>query len=287
MAGEWGAALLTAGAVGSASAGIWVAWQFGAQAQRTRRRVARERVRVTGREDRLLGLMPGMLGGVLLFLLTLVMTDQTPLAVMVGLGGLMIPGWLQEWRETRRLVLLSEQLNQAIGMITTSLRRGTPLEAAIVEAAETMKFPLGPVLRNLADATVLGVTLGQSVEQVKSLPAVTGSTDFQVFATEMVICHERGANVVQAFEALRTVIAARRRYRRQVQEHMGQHLIQALVIAAVGALVLLAFSQMTPEGLGPLLESAIGQLILAISVLGNTFLVRWTHLSLLRQTRRI
>jgi Flp pilus assembly protein TadB len=291
MTGAWGAAVLAGGAVGSATAGAWVLWKLAPTAQRVKRRVGHEQVRVplSGRvsPERLYRMLWAGGGAAGLYLLVMLLGHKAGLAFVVALGGFMIPGWVQEWQETRQLLQLSEQLGRAMGMVGTSLRRGTPLEVALAEAALALQAPLGPVLRNMADATVLGVTLDQSVEQVRALPAVTASPDFQVFATEMVICHQRGANVVQAFEALRTVLTARRKYREQVRENMGQHLLQSLVIAGIGLFVLMAYSAMTPYGLGPLLESIVGQLILAASVLGNVFLIRLTHLSLLRQTRRV
>lgn len=290
MASEWSAALLAAGAVGSATTGVWVLVKIAPNAQRIKRRVNHERVRVPiAREttDRMATLLPALAGGVLMYFFTQLMTGKAGLSFFVAMGSFMIPTWIREWRETRRLTVLADQLGRVMGMVSTGLRRGTPLEAALSESAMTIPFPLGPVLRNMADATVLGVTLSQAVEQSRQHPAVRGSTDFQVFATEMVVCHERGANVVQAFEALRAVLAARRKYREQVREHMGQHLIQSLVISGVGLGVLLAYSQMTPDGLGPLLESVIGQMILAGCILANVFLIRLTHLTMLRQTRRV
>jgi Flp pilus assembly protein TadB len=291
MTGAWGAALLAGGAVGSATAGAWVLWKLAPSAQRVKRRVGHEQVRVPlSRQispEKLFRIIWAGGGAVGLYLLVTLLTHKAGLAFVVALGGFMIPGWVQEWQETKHLILLSDQLGRVMGMVGTSLRRGTPLEVALAEAALALPAPLGPTLRNMADATVLGVTLSQSVEQVRTLPAVAASPDFQVFATEMVICHQRGANVVQAFEALRTVLAARRKYREQVRENMGQHLLQSLVIASIGLFVLLAYAAMTPDGLGPLLESIVGQMMLAASVLGNMFLIRWTHLSLLKQTRRV
>jgi Flp pilus assembly protein TadB len=231
--------------------------------------------------------MPAAAGAVLTWFLVQYLTGRGLFAVCLGLGIFLVPAWLQEWRETSRLLRLSEQLGRVMGMIGVALRRGTPLEAAIAEGAVAVTTPLGPILKNLADATILGVTLSQAIEQLRIHPTVRGSTDFQVFATEMVICHERGANVVQAFEALRAVLNARRRYRNQVKEQMGQHLIQSLVIAAVGAFVLLAYATMTEQGLDPLLDAAVGQLLLAVSILGNLALIRMTHLSLLRQVRKV
>lgn len=291
MAGEFGTAVLAAGAVGSAGAGVWVLWRMAPAAQRIKRRAGRERIRLrwSGREgmEQLTGFLPALAAALGLYVIVLFLSHRSGLAFAVALGGFMLPTWLNEWRETRRLVQLSDQLGRVMAMVAVSLRRGTPLEGALAEAANSVPEPLGPVLRNLADATVLGVTLSQAAEQVRTLPAVAGSTDFQVFATEMVICHERGANVVQAFEALRQVLAARRKYRDQVQEHMAQHLLQSVVIAAIGLGVLLVYSQMTPDGLGPLMESVTGQLLLAAAVLGNLFLIRLSHLSMLRQMRKV
>lgn len=292
MISEWAVSMMAAGAVGSAGAGLWFLRQMAPTAQRIRRRVGHERVSIPTAggalsTEQIFSLAFAGGTAVLLYVLVIGMAGRPSLAFAVALGGFMVPGWVREWRETRRLVELGDQLGRVMGMISTSLRRGTPLEVAIAEAASALPAPLGPALRNLADATVMGVTLSQAVEQVRTLPAVSGSADFNVFATEMVVCHQRGANVIQAFEALRNVLAARRKYREQVREHMGQHLIQSLVIGGLGLGVLLIYATMSPHGLEPLLESVVGQLILAASVLGNMFLIRLTHLSLLRQTRRV
>lgn len=292
MAGEWTGALLVSGAFMSATAGGWVLWKLGPTAHRTRRRVAHERVAVSAtvgkkRTEQLQFLMLAGGGAVLLYLMVSILTHRVGLAFGVALGGFMLPAWVKEWNHTRRMVDLSEQLGRAMAMISTSLRRGTPLEGAIAEAASGLGDPLGPALRSLVDAISMGVTLGQAVEQVRQMPGVAGSADFQVFATEMVVCHERGANVVQAFEALRHVLSSRRKYRAQVKEHMGQHLLQTMVIAGVGFFVLAAYSLMTEWGLEPLLESVVGQFLLAFAILGNTFLIRVTHLTMLRQLQKV
>lgn len=291
MASEWTGAILGAGAVLSTAAGVWVLRLAPLAAQQARRLVAHERVRLAVPGLHRGGAMQGwawaVLAAVALFAVTSFLGHRGGLAVFVALGGLMVPGWVREWLETRRLVQLSEQLVRVMGMVATSLKRGTPLEAALAEASTGLPDPLGPVLRNLAQATTMGVTLAQAVEQLRTLPAVTGSADFQVFATEMVVCHERGANIVQAFDALRTVLAARRKYREQVKENMGQHLLQSMVITGVGLFVLGLYSFMAEGGLEPLLSSIIGQLILAASLLGNAFLLRMTHLSMLRQVRKV
>lgn len=292
MASEWGGALFAAGAVASTMGGVYALWKGGSAATRQRRKVAHERVALSatlGRQktEQMLSFLAAAGAGLALVIVTNAFTGRIGLSIAVGLGGLMVPTWVREWRDTRRIIQLSEQLGRVMSMIGTSLRRGTPLEGAIAEAAASLSEPLGPALRGLADSTSMGVTLSQSIEQIRNLPSVKGSPDFQVFATEMVVCHERGANVVKAFEALGQVLDSRRRYRDQVRENMGQHLVQSLVITAVGFFVLGAYAFLTEDGLGPLLESFVGQALLAVAILGNMFLLRLTHLSMLRQTRKV
>jgi Flp pilus assembly protein TadB len=293
MGAEWGAAVLAAGAVTSTAAGVWaIAWRA-PMAQKLKRRANHEQLSLAlliGQERirRLVRLVPGIGGALLLFFgMTLYSPGLPVLAATLALGGFLIPPWVGEWRETQRLMNLSEQLGRVMTMVSTALRRGMPLEVALAEAAQMVPYPLGPALRHLTEATKMGVTLAQAVEQVRGHAAVQGSKDFQVFATEMVICHERGANVIQAFDALRQVLEARRRYRNQVREQMGQHLMQAIVISGIGLGVLAFYGAATDDGLGPLLERLWGQLLLGMSIVGNLFLVRTTHLSLLRQTRKV
>lgn len=290
MATEWSIAVMAASSIGSLGAGVLVLKKMAGSAQRIRRRVGHEQVRIPiGRMtlDQFMGGAITLGVAVGMFVITSAWTHKTALSLAVALGGFMMPGWIREWRETKRLVSVGDQLGRVMAMVSTSLRRGTPLEVSIAEAAAAMPAPLGPVLQNLADATVMGVTLSQAIEQIRTLPAVAGSSDFNVFATEVVVCHVRGANVILAFEALQNVLTARRKYRQQVQEHMGQHLIQSLVIGFIGLGVLFVFSLMSETGLQPLLESVIGQMILAASLLGNMFLIRLTHLSLLSQIRKV
>lgn len=291
MLSEGAVAVLAAGAVASLGAGLLLLKTLSQSAQQIRRRIGHERVKVpmagAVTADQAMGMAITLGVAALLYLLSSVLTHRSALSLAVAFGGFLVPGWVRQWRETKRLVLLSEQLGRVMAMVSTSLRRGTPLEVAITEAARSMPTPLGPVLRHLSDATVMGVTLSQAIEQARTLPAVAGSSDFNVFATEMVVCHVRGANVIQAFESLRNVLAARRKYREQVREHMGQHLLQSLVIGGLGFGVLSLYALMAPEGIQPLMESVIGQMLLAASVLGNIFLIRVTHLSLLSQTRRV
>jgi len=293
MATELRAAILVSAVVGSAAIGVWNLWSTGASAAKIKRQVTHERVQVSlmkGSESirRLISLFPASAAALAVFYGSRALVQEGfLLSVMMSGIGFMLPGWLREWRETRRLLLLGDQLGQMMGMVSTSLRRGTHLEPAIAEAARPITYPLGPVIKQLTDATSMGVTLAQAISRVKSLPEVGGSADFQVFASQLIICHERGVNVIQAFDSLRTVLTSRRRYRSLVREQMAQHLVQTVVISALGLLMLVYYGGSTDDGLAPLMDVWWGQVVLGASIVGNVSLIRWTHMSVLQQVRKV
>lgn len=288
------AGVLAAGSVLLLSTGLW-RWRAGAmESWLERRRVMRERTRPAASPGRAMQrlrlaitVVLALLGGALLFGVLFVLSRSLAVGLTGALGGFLIPGWWMERQRTREMVRISEQLDHAMGILATALRRGTPLEVAFSQAATTVGAPLGEVLGYVGAAAGLGVTFGQALAGVRQQPAVAGVADFQVFLTQVAISHERGANILHTFETLRQTLAARRQYRAAVAEQMGQHLIQSLTITGVGMLVLIAYASMTPEGLRPLVGTGVGKFLLLTSVVGNLGMLRLTHISLLRQLRRI
>lgn len=234
-----------------------------------------------------LGLVAAGAGGAaLLYAVVLAVAGSPGLAAGAALGGLLFPPWVAEWQRTRNAALVSDQLDAAMAVMAAQLRSGSPVEVAAQRAAEVVGQPLRGVLLDVARETALGRRFADALEEVRQRPEVAGSTDFQVFVTQLCVAQERGANVLPAFESLRAALAERRRYRQVVAEQLGEHVMQTATIAGIGLLVLAAFAWLSPQGLGPLVGTPVGQVVLLGSVLGNTALIRTAHLSMLRQMRR-
>lgn len=283
-----GAVMLLAVALRRLATSVTVAWL-------NQRRVVRETAappgpvppEVAARRTRLAAtLAAAASGAALLYAVMLVLSGSPGLAAGAALGGLLFPTWVSEWLQTRQAVQISEQLDAAMAVMAAQLQAGAPVEVAMWRAAEVAREPLREVLMEVAREANLGKRFGEALEHVRRHPAVAESVDFQVFVTQLAVAQERGAPLVPAFAALRAALAERRRYRQSVAEQMGENLLQTVTIAGIGAAVLLAFAWLSPEGLRPLVESRVGQIVLLVSVLGNASLIRWSHVGMLRQTRR-
>lgn len=225
--------------------------------------------------------------GILFFSAIHFLSNNLALSLVASFGAFLVPSWAIEVQQTRQMIKVSEQLDQAMGLLSAALRRNTPLEIAIAQAADACGNPLKGVLEQVVAATGVGLSFDQAILASREHPAVAENPDYQVFATQAAISHNRGANVLETFEALRNAIAARRRYRAAVQEAEGVNIFQSVLIFGIGFVVLFAYAAMTPEGLAPLMRHTAGQITLLVSILGNVIMLRTQHIAMLRRLRKV
>lgn len=227
-------------------------------------------------------------GGLALYLLLYFFSGSVTFSVAGFIGAFLLPGWVSEIQRTRLMIRVSEQLDQAMGLLVAQLRQGVALESAFAQVAQTIDEPLGVVFDQVVAATNVGLTFDQAVSGTRNHPYVVENPDYQVFVTQAIITQEHGGgNIMESFAALRDAIAARRKYRGAVQEADGQNLMESVMMFAIGLLVMVIYALMSPEGLTPLLKSPLGQVILLVSILGNILVLRKTHVGMLRRLRRV
>lgn len=227
-------------------------------------------------------------GGLALYGLLYFFSGSVAFSVAGFIGAFLVPGWVSEFQRTRLMIKVSEQLDQAMGLLVSQLRQGVSLETGFARVAQVIDEPLGVVFDQVVAATNVGLTFDQAVSATRTHPYVAENPDYQTFATQAIITQERGGgNVMESFTALRDAIAARRKYRGAVQEADGQNLLESVFMFAVGLVVMAIYALLSPRGLKPLLDSTLGQVILLVSILGNIFVLRRTHIAMLRRLRKV
>lgn len=226
-------------------------------------------------------------GAVIMYLLFYILTGDTFFSVAGLIGGFLLPGWVAEIQATRLMIRISEQLDQAMGMVAAQLRQNTALEVAFAQAASSIGDPLASVFEQVVSATEVGLTFDQAVAGTRDHPAVANHPDYQVFVTQTVIAQMHGANITESFESLRNAISARRKYRNAVSQAATESLVQTAMMFALGLAVLGVVATTTEQGLKPLLDSLLGRLILVASILGNTLILRQTHIGMLKRLRQV
>lgn len=205
-------------------------------------------------------LMYTVLGGVLLFLLTA--TPSPVFGALLWLAMLPLPKLVVEilWRARRKRI--DQQLPGTIAAMSNSIRAGLTLVQALQRLAETAPDPIRSEFRIMANQYAYGSDLDTVIRAAKgrlNLP------NFNLFASALLLNREMGGDVSDTLTRISMSLDRLRQMKMTVEAHTseGRTNIKVLLIAPV--LMLLLMSTMDPEGVGLLLTTSQGYVVLLIA----------------------
>lgn len=131
-------------------------------------------------------------------------------ALLIGFGGVYY--WIG-MQAQKRQARLEEQLPDAIELMVRSLRVGHPLIAAISTVAKELPDPLGSEFGVIADESVYGKNL---VDSLKQFADRVDNQDLRFLAIAVSIQQTSGGNLAEILDGLSKVIRARFKLYRRV-----------------------------------------------------------------------
>lgn len=180
--------------------------------------------------------------------------------VLVGLGWLLLCPILLNFVAVRRVAkeeaLFEQQLADALGLATRSLRAGHPLMSAFQVIVEEMEPPVSSVFAEIVQSQQLGTSLEEAIVRTA---AKSNSEDMKLFAASTVIQLRSGGNLADMMERLVAVIRDRMRLQRRVrvltaQTQFSKRILIAMPFVLVGILMILK-----PDYLDPMVSTDIGK----------------------------
>jgi tight adherence protein B len=160
----------------------------------------------------------------------------------------------------KRADKFTEQLPDALTMISRSLRAGHSITSAIELVGKETDQPLGELFRTAFEQQNLGLriadTLTNMTERVKSI-------DLRFFVVAIVINTEVGGNLAEILDRLAETIRQRLTIRRQVRVYTAQGRMSGYLLAAlpIVAFIMMHFV-MIPGYEDPLIKESTGRYIL-------------------------
>jgi tight adherence protein B len=160
----------------------------------------------------------------------------------------------------KRADKFTEQLPDALTMISRSLRAGHSITSAIELVGKETDQPLGELFRTAFEQQNLGLriadTLTNMTERVKSI-------DLRFFVVAIVINTEVGGNLAEILDRLADTIRQRLTIRRQVRVYTAQGRMSGYLLAALPiiAFIMMHFV-MIPGYEDPLIKETQGRYIL-------------------------
>lgn len=225
-------------------------------AQRVERLIGQADVHVTVAQ--VLGWSAGLAGTGLFLALAL----GRAALVLVAAGAALAPTlWLVAAR-ARRGRQLSEQVPEALEMMSRSLRAGHALSAAFELVAREMPEPVSVEFARAFEEQRLGLSFDEAVRRIAERTPSNG--DLKIFAISAVIQRETGGNLAEILDKIAETIRARYQFKGKLRALTAEGRASAVVVGALPFLVALALSILNPSYLAKLFVDPLGNVILAV-----------------------
>jgi tight adherence protein B len=180
--------------------------------------------------------------------------EMLPAAMLSSLF-LPLPFCYVQMKRARRLLLLEQQLPEALSMMASALRVGHSLVAGLGAVGQESPEPIGGELRKCFDEQNYGVDLRTSLTNLtRRIPV----QDYRIFVAAVLIQKESGGNLAEVLEKVVQTTRERFRLKKQVSVHTAQGRMTGWVLSLLPLVIGLLMYMMNPDGMSVLWKRPIG-----------------------------
>lgn len=182
-------------------------------------------------------------------------------AIMSGfVGAVGLPRWVLNWITTRRQKAFTEEFANSIDIIVRGVKSGLPINDCLRIIATESPEPVRSEFRDIVEGQRLGITLEQGLERIYERMPLAEVNFFQIVIS---IQQKTGGNLAEALGNLSKVLRDRKKMRGKIRAMSQEAVASAGIIGSLPPGVLALILVMSPTYIDPLLQTTIGNVILA------------------------
>ncbi|MCK5845224.1 MAG: type II secretion system F family protein [Victivallales bacterium] len=193
-----------------------------------------------------------------------------PKAVFIGaslaIASFPLPRIYLRYKKKQRLTMFNEQLEDALTSMSSALKAGFSINQALETIAQDNRRPISVEFRLLVQEVRLGVHLETALHNMEERMQ---SDDLELVSTAIITARQTGGELTVIFERLAGVIRERSRIQGRIRSLTAQGRLQAIIVAAMPYMLMLAMSYIAPQMMSMFFDSMIGILM----IVGVTILV--------------
>ncbi|MGC4122018.1 MAG: type II secretion system F family protein [Myxococcales bacterium] len=186
-------------------------------------------------------------------------------SLVLGATGAALPIFAVVVARERRAERLSEQLPEALDMMSRSLRAGHALPEAFRLVASEMPVPVSVEFGRAYEEQRLGLAAEQAV--VSMTGRTPGCRDLKIFAVSVLVQKETGGNLAEILENIATTIRDRYRFYAKLKALTAEGRASGMVLGCLPIAMVGLLSVLNPKYLSRLFDNPLGNFILAYAVL--------------------
>lgn len=196
-------------------------------------------------------------------------------ALLCGGAAIVLPLLALNFRRTRRMSKLENQLPDVFDMMSQALRAGHALGGAIQLIYEQMPPPVSQEFARVYHEQNLGIKIEDALEAMADR---VDSLDVRFFVTAVNIQRQTGGDLAEVLDNISDVIRERIELKGLVKGLTAEGRLSGWVLFALPAVVFVATLYMNPEYGGMLLNTPNGQMMLGAALglqLMGIAMIRW------------
>ena len=186
------------------------------------------------------------------------------LALIIGCAAWYAPMLILKSKVKKRIKLLNEQLGDAIGLVSNSLKAGYSFFQAVDMVAKEMTGPIAEEFQVLQKEINLGLPTEKALE---NLAARIPSDDLGLLVTAVLIQRQTGGNLAEVLDNISTTIRDRVRIKGEIRTVTAQGRISGWVISLLPVGLCFLIYLINPQHISVLFTRTLGILLLAVSAL--------------------
>ncbi len=200
-------------------------------------------------------------------LLVLVVTDSLLLAAAMLALVAVLPRFIYRSLRERRLRLFNAQLPDALMSLSSALKAGSSLPAALEKLVEEQQPPLSQEFELFLREHRLGVDFDSALERMGQ--RITHQ-DFQLVASGMRISREVGGNLAAILETQSDILRAKATMEGKIRSLTAQGKLQGLVMTFLPLVLGAILYVMEPEAMAMMFTTRAGWSALGVIVVMET-----------------
>ncbi|HEV3234023.1 MAG TPA: type II secretion system F family protein [Candidatus Dormibacteraeota bacterium] len=184
----------------------------------------------------------------LVFVLTVLVSTQLPLALLLALAAFFLPTVLLRARRNHRRTDVIKQLPEALQVMSNALQTGASVSQSIAAVAESLPAPIGEEFGRIDRELQLGLSLDDALARIA---ARIDSRDLAMVVSAIQINREMGGTLATVLESISATMRERIRLKDRIrvltsQVRLSSRLITLLPIGVAVLLLVIAPSYMAP-----------------------------------------
>jgi tight adherence protein B len=181
----------------------------------------------------------------------------------LGIGVASIPYFVAKSKKTKRTRQMEEQLPDAMDLMTSALRAGLSLPAALQLVAQEAPSPLAEEFGHTFDEQNLGLDIRDAM---LNLARRIDSVDVKFFVTAVVIQRETGGNLAEIMQNIAQIVRERFRILGDVRTLTAHGRFSGIILSVLPVFMAFLLAIIAPDYMMGFFKDPAGQALLIVAL---------------------